>query len=634
MAKRGRPRKDEKLLSSSGATQRTWEENQAEIVPVLQGYMAEAKSSREAGHNPRDMKWKENVDLYWNRFDFGDREDWQAKEVLPEVPAFVDRFAAALKEALVASPTGFYTVISPDQSSELIQLNQMIKRVTDVWLGMCGQNVVGTCLPFEAVFEEQCKMGAIKAMCSVTRWKNDKAYGRVSIETVDPSNVWLDATFRNLYRIRRVELDKHQLRDMATSRTNTGNSVWNLEAVDRMTAAIAEEELRRREEMSGSDMSAKMSTRVPVYMDEYLATVVAPDGTVLAKDALMVVGNDRWLLRGPEDNPFWHKDDWMTYAPLVTVPLSPYGRSYMEDFGSVARTFNTMTNMILDAVQTSSMKVFAIVPAMLANPEDAESGVWPNKTFMLGDGTGRPQDFMHSIDMGQLAPEAFQVWQTLKNELREAADINEIGMGQFAPKGRTSATEVTQTQESSSALIRSVAQTIETRWLGPTLDLVWKTGLQHVRPNDPQIRRAIGEDYFDAFVQIRKDLIRQPNMFRATGISWVIQKNRMLRALLQLVEILSKSPELLMAFMQQVSMDKFLKYLLYLSDIDIKNIAPTKREQMIAQFENQMSNTFAQAQSGVPGGQPSSAAQNMAGQAVAAMGMQRGGGGQNGPSRR
>jgi hypothetical protein len=68
-------------------------------------------------------------------------------------------------------------------------------------------------------------------------------------------------------------------------------------------------------------------------------------------------------------------------------------------------------------------------------------------------------------------------------------------MGGFAPKGRTSAFEVNEAQENSSALIRSVAETVELRWLDPQLDLAWKTGLQHVKPTDGLIRAAMGDRY-------------------------------------------------------------------------------------------------------------------------------------------
>ncbi len=122
-----------------------------EIVPVLSGYLSEAQQARKGGLNPRDDKWEECLHLYWNRMDHSGKAEWQSAETLPEVPAFVDRFAAALKEALVTGPTGFYTVVDPaDQEGDL---TSAVKRMTDVWLSTCGRNQSGHCLGFPAVFE-------------------------------------------------------------------------------------------------------------------------------------------------------------------------------------------------------------------------------------------------------------------------------------------------------------------------------------------------------------------------------------------------------------------------------------------------------------------------------------------------
>jgi len=555
-------------------------ENQDKIVPVLKGYFQEADNARKGGLNPRDDKWTQNLHLYWSRFDNSKKASWQAKEVLPEVPAFVDRFAAALKEALVTGPDGFYSIDDPADVEG--DLTQAVKRMNDCWLSMTGRNQMGTCLGFPAVFEEQIKMGALMACSSVTRWDASYGkYGRVAIETVDPRNVWLDPTYRNLYRIRRIELDKHELRSMALQKDKKGDPIYNMEAIDQMVSHIELDSERQKQDLTGHG-AGQTSTRTPITMDEYLATVVDSSGKVLAKDALMVVGNGQYLIRGPEKNPNWHGRDWLTYSPLIITPLSVYGRTYMEDFGSLAQTLNMLTNLILDAVQMSTMKAYAVVPAMLSDPTQLAGGMTPNKLFHLEDGN-RPEDFMKSIDLGTMGPDAMAVWQTIKKELTEAANQNEIGLGGFAPKGRTSATEISQTQESSSAVIRSIAQTVEARVLNPQLDLVWKTGLQHMSPNDPMLKAACGEDLFGVLMSRRRELASRPMTFQAHGISSMIQKSRMLKSLLQLMSFLSQSPELLGEFMKQVDLGKFIKLLFKLSDIDITKVTMSQREAMMQQ---------------------------------------------------
>lgn len=551
-----------------------------QIVEVLEGYRQEAEQNRRSGPNGRDDKWEENLNLYWNRFDFSNKANWQAKEVMPEVPSFVDRFAASLKEALVSAPEGFYTIHDPSDTES--DITDAIKRMMDVWLSTCGRNQNGHILGFPSVFEEQAKLGALMNCCAVVSWRNDSYKGRPVVETVDPRFVWLDHTYRNLYRIRRTTMDKHEVVAMAEEKDNNGDPIYNLDQIKMLQSSLVEEDEARKEELSGHGQKI-VTNRAPVTLDEYLATVVGPDGEVWARDELMVVANERFLIRGPESNPFKHGKDWLVYAPLSTTPLSVYGRSYMEDFGSIAKTFNELTNMILDAVYTSSMNAFALAPGMLSNPDQVSEGISPNKIFTLEDGVSA-SDFFAQLELGQMPNEAVTIWQAMKNELTEAAGINEVGLGQFAPNSRTSATEIVETQQSSNALVRSTAQTVETRFLEPTLDLVWKTGLQHVKKDDEYVKRAVGENMFNALMERRNELIKRPITFQARGISTMIQKSQMLQKLTQVLQIVGGNEMFMREFLRAVEPAKFVDTIMDLSGVDPKSLQFSEREKAIRDF--------------------------------------------------
>lgn len=572
------------------------------IVASLESYRLEAEQARQSGPNDRDSKWRENLDLYWNRHDFSLKKSWQAKETMPEVPSYVDRFAAALKDALIAQPSGFYTVLDP--TDEEGTLAEAVKRATDVWLSRAGRNQMGTLLPFSAVFEEQMKLGAIMACCTVTTWKEDVPGGRVSIETQDPRMIWLDPTFRNLYRLRRIEMDKHSVTDLAQARDDAGNPLFNLPAVEALIQGLAPSEQAEQENLAGHGKGVS-SGRTPIVLDEYIATVVDERGQRIADRGLMVVANQKHLIRGPEANPFWHGDDWVLYAPLVPVPLSAYGRSYMEDFGAISRTFTELTNLLLDAVHVSSLKAWAVVPDMLMNPGQLAEGITPNKVFQLEQGFDARQ-FMAPIEMGSLPPESVRMWESLKGELTEAAKMNEIGIGQFAPKGRTSATEINETQASSSALIRSVAQTVETRFLDPQLDKTWKTGFQHVSEDDVAIQNAMGKDMFQALIAKRRELVSRPFTFQARGISELLKRGALLRSLLGIIQFVSSNPIFFQEFTRVVSMQRLISFLFTLSGIDLKILAATEQERLTAQIAGPLS-AAGMTPGGTPGEQPNPA---------------------------
>lgn len=613
---------NEATLDSQGGTNFSGQPNvgpkvdNREIIAALQSYMIEAQDARKNGLNPRDDKWKQNLDLYWNRVDFTKKAPWQAREVMPEVASYVDRFAAALKEALIQTPEGFYSIIDPADAEN--DVAGSIKKATDLWLTGVGRNQLGQLLPFSAVFEEQVKLGAIMASAAVTTWKNDYPGGRVAVESVDPQMVWMDHTMRNLYRVRRLELDRHELSGMKVQVDGKGVKIFDEEEMAKLESSVFQK-TQADADRTGNGQNIT-SGRRPIILDEYVATVVGSDGRVLSDRALMVLANNQYLIRGPEANPFWHGKDWLTYTPFVTAPLSAYGRSYMEDFGSVAKTFNTLTNMIIDAVHMTSMKAYAVVPGMLLNPNQLATGLSPNKLFKLDDGY-KAEDFAKALDLGTLPAESIKIWEALKQELSEAADMNEIGLGQFAPNSRTSATEINQTQQSSSALIRSVAQTVETRFLDPTLDLVWKTGMQHARLNDDRMMMAVGEDMWPAMIQNRRLFVKRPITFQARGISMIISRSQQLKALIGVLGIFAQQPELLQAFLQKVDIGKLVDRIFLLSGVDLKSLQLTQREKMIQSLTQPIQQAQDQTAGAPP---PGPAGQQAVDGAVSSLGIGRG----------
>lgn len=557
----------------------TEELNAQDIVDILNGYRREADTARRTGPEGRDDIWKSNVNLYWNRFDYSKKASWQSKEAMPEAPMFVDRWAAAMREALLAAGEWF-TVVDPADKEN--NLSVAIKKFIQVWLARCGRNQSGQPMPFDAVFEEQMKLAAMMAGCAAVTWKEDaQGRGYIAVDDVDPREFWLDPTGRGLYRVRRYQLDFFRLQQMKGLKDGEGSPIFNIGMIDQLERTMDEEHTVEKEELAGH--SRKTSTqRRPINIDEYLCTLLDREGNKVADNVLCVVANERFLIRGPEKNPFWHKMDWIVYAPAITVPLSVYGRTYMENWSSVARTFVELTNLLLDATFTQSMNAFAMVPDMLQDPAEANEGVHPNKTFMLEEGADARM-FLQNVQLGSLPTSSVTIWQALKNELREGAAFSEIALGQLTQKSDTTATEVSASQQNSASLLRSIARTIEARFLEPILDLMWKLGLQHMRAGDEDLMEALGEENFSMFLAQRKALVNRRITFRARGLSALIERQQKLRTLLQTVQVLGSNPLFAQVFFTQVTNpQKLIETLLRYSGVDLDDLRPTARETQIA----------------------------------------------------
>lgn len=549
----------------------------ADITRVLDQYRTEGEDGRRAGANPRDSVWEANWDRYWGRYDNSHKAAWQSKHVMPEAPQFVDRWAAAMREALES--VGEFFVVE-DEGSEDSYLAPAITKLMRLVMSRCATTPDGHRTDFTSVFEDQTKLGALMALCAACTWKDGRDGGYVAIDSVDPREVWYDPKLRNLYRRRRYEIDKHELLAMAREAPD----LYNLDAIEDLKTELADRERKvELERSSGSSQSdGGAAGRSIIQIDEWLCTVVLDDGRVAANNSLIVVANQRHIIRGPEENPFWHGRDWIVFTPMISVPLSIYGRTYMEDWGEVADAFVQLTQLILDGVFTTTMQAYAANPSMLEDPSQLAEGIHPNVIYQLAeDFAGDPRNFMRAIELGNLPAEAFQVWNALKQEMREGAKLSEIALGQAAPKGRTTAQEINAVERSGSAMIRSMARTIEARFLEPLLHMAWMTALQHM--DFYEFENELGPEIAAMFEAQREDFRNRRVQFRVRSISGLIDRQAKLRSLLDFLQIASQNENLLMLMMGKLDMETLLDRLMMLFGLDPSDFQPSQRELLMRQ---------------------------------------------------
>ena len=580
-----------------------------EIVQVLLGYNKECEDARKSGHSARDLVWENNWKIYWNIFDDSQKADWQSRDVMPEAPQFVDRWSSALREALVQSGE-WYTVI--DQIKKYGGLSKEVKIILDYYLDRLGETEdVGQPLGFAAVFEDLTKLATLSAFCAAVTWKKRKVtrmgtvieggqngqnevqmtrqtveIGQLSVEPVDPRTVWFDPTRRGLYRRRRIEMDLHELVELSTMSDSEGKPLFNPEAVSRVMESFAATDRDAEKELSsGTSQKASTLGRKPIVIDEYLCTIIKADGTIAwPANTLVMMANEKEIVRGPEPNPFWHGRDWIVYTPMTIVPLAPYGKSYVEDWAAIAKTFNEMTRMVLDATFAASMNAFVGDANKLEDPTELEEGVHPNKVFQVAEGED-PTKIIQEIELGRLPPESIQVWQGLKQELREGAKLSEIALGQLAPKGDTTATEISESKQSTSSVVRTTAMTLEQRGLDVILDLGWWTTLQHMDlTQEPVLAKALGPQFGPLLLKLDKAqryrLLGQPYQFRARGISSILDRAKDRNALLAALSLVVSNDVLKGAFMRQYSETKVLDRLLRLYGVDTTGLEREPGEQM------------------------------------------------------
>ncbi len=569
-----------------------------EIVQVLRSYADEAENARLSGDNPRDAIWTNNWDRYWSRYFSADKAAWQSQHVMPEIPGLVDRWASAMREALDRT-SDFFSV--HDATGKVSALDPHIKKVMKVLLSRCARTVDGHAVDFSSVFEDQMKMGALMACCASVTWEEDieAPDGWPRVNTVDPREVHYDPKGRNLYRRRVYEMDHFELEQLAEETDEeTGEDIYDQEEIARLRAE-EDETLRNNQETSSGSYQGDASPdgRMPIKMEEFFGTIIMPDGNVIASNSITIVANDNWMIRGPDDNPFWHERDWIVFTPMITVPLAIYGRTYMEEWSDVADAFIELTQLILDGAYTSTIRAFLVNPELLNDPTQLNEGIHPNMLLQSSEDIENLQNFIHSIDLGNLPTEAFQVWTALKNELREGAKLSEIALGQMAPNARTTATEIQISSQSGSSMIRSIARTVETRFVERVLTLVWKTALQFM--DFMVIQDSIGPEIAQMLNERREEFMDASLTFQVRAISGVIERQQKLQNILQTIQIITQNPLLAQELFSRMSPKRLIETIFTLFGLDIGEFDMDEAERMQRQLEVQEQ----QAAQGAAGGQ-------------------------------
>src|SRR5690606_29632002 len=123
------------------------------------------------------------------------------------------------------------------------------------------------------------------------------------------------------------------------------------------------------------------------------------------------------------------------------------------------------------------------------------------------------------------------------------------------------ATEISQVQQSSSAMIRSVARSIESRLLEPTLNMAFRVALQHFDFRDPVIVRALGEEAAAMFDARREEFARSDIGFSVRGLSSLIDRQVKLRGMLALLQTIGSNEILLREFLTRFDPAKVLSEL-------------------------------------------------------------------------
>jgi hypothetical protein len=410
----------------------------------------------------------------------------------------------------------------------------------------------------------------------------------LNVDLIRPEDYYPDPSGNGLYEIHKSEKDLHHVVELAEQ------GIYDLDVVNELHNSYEREyRERRRPSAMGQETSPPPSFRKKVVIKEFWGTLLNSDGRVAQRNVVCAIANDRFLIRKPEPNPFWHGESPFVACPIIRVPFSVWHKAVFDHASSLNLAMNEIFNLMIDGGIASVWGTKQIRTDMLVNPEQVSDGVPQGITLDVKNELPYGQKVMENLTEGQVPQDAMAMYEAMSREFEAAALTNELKMGQL-PGRRTLATEINAIGEGQSTTLEGIAAVIEQDSFDRVLRKSWLCILQDAdNLLSEDVVNAIGAP---AAVSLRRMSPAQRFAAFATksnisvdGLSAVIAKMANFQKQGALMQIVMANPLLMQAYQRKYSSEKQLEFMMKALNINPEDVEKTPEE--IAQNDAEMART-------------------------------------------
>lgn len=564
------------------------------VISAIQRLRQESEDARRQRVTQGDRNW----DTYLGRQDFSHKQDGQSREFLPKVPVSVEQLSALIKRGMIQFGDYFSIEIDPELG-EIIdgaQIRAMFKPfLNDLW----GPN--NTTNQFPTVVSDSVKQALLKALLIfkvhggyVTKRKfkfkpakkgqapdlerEEIDEWKLRIDLVRFEDYYPDPSGNGLYEIHRVERDLHEVISMVDE------GIYNKEAVDQLIgtdfARPEDEKLSERDRNQG--ISVTPSFRKRVVLDEFWGTLLHDDGTVAHRNIVACVANERYLIRPPEPNPFWHQESPFVVAPLIRVPHSVFHKAIYDHASDLNLAINEMFNLMLDGGMSAVWGIKQVRIEDLDDPSQIEGGIRQGQTLAVKQTLPHNAKVLETVSEGDVPRDAMAVFEFLNREFTNAAMTNELKQGALPPK-QVLATEVIEASQSQNLMLDGMIFDIENVAMAPLLRKAFMNVLQNA-DQIPEtsftstVERKIALMIMRASPEERFALFGGKCQFRVSGLSATMTRALDFQKIMAFLQAVGVNPLLLQAFMEEFSPKKTLKHMMHTLNINPENLTKSLEE--------------------------------------------------------
>lgn len=566
------------------------DENGQNVLKIVNEYRREAEEARRSRITLNRRNWE----MYFGRQDWSHKMEGQSTEILPKVSGAVEQFSAFVKRALTqfgdwfAVDTPKASPINPHQARALMKVylsEIMVSPTKSQEFSTIITNAVKAGLLESLLIVKIHGMKVTEQTFEATGPNKDqlkrttRQVWRPRIDLVPSEDYYPDPSGRKLYEIHRVERDLVDVRQMAEQ------GIYDKEVVDRITEDYDKDFDRdsRRAAQKNQNESTPPAFRKRVVIDECWGTLIGIDGKVIYENGMCAIANEKYVIRKPEPNPFWHGRSPIIAVPLIQVPFTVWGRALFDQASSLNQALNELFNLMLDGGIASVWGVRQVRTDWLQDPRQVAGGIPQNATLAVNENTPIEGKVVEQVSTGAVPKEAMAMFQMADREFQAASLVNDIRLGNL-PQRATQATEIVEASNNSSTMVDAFASDLEREFISPALEMIFLNIMQNADDlAADSVVEAMGADA--AFALSRMTAAQRFAMFfgqakfKAFGVSGTLGKAKDFQKMMAIMQAIGTNPMLLQAFMKRFSPDKAIETIFKSLNIDPETLLNTPEEQ-------------------------------------------------------
>ena len=578
-------------------------EGQKAAIQLSEAHLVELVKYQKRASEEATMKlrrsWQYWWDLWENRVDFSDKEDWQAKLWVPKVFSAVEQGTSLIQRALLDVPESF----------GMEGVDEVDRQLAGIWRPLIKLMMDRAKFPYK--FADAAKIGFITGIAGYLKFRwvttqvpmlsslgfaegapapvfTNAEHSFLAIDMVMPWNIRRDPeskpreNFSGSYLYHSEWKTRATLQAMAQSGWDAAKIAELLQSKTPATGDLTTIQIEEREKFYETGKAHKF--RVPYMIDEGWLDILDENGDVVFPNALMVHSHDK-IVFGPHPNPLWQTDlstgrrkwPFLAASPIVH-PFRFEGRGIVEQDAGLATLFSNVFMLWADSLNWSVNKPTEVNQDALVDWEDLEH--IPGRLWVKHG----PEQALMPADVGGVnTNEVLASLNYIDQNRQNVNFITDFAVGLPGARSEVTKGETQIKTAQSMAIFETMGKNLEQ--LGrDAAEMCYGFGLQFIdQSSNPNFERLLGPARGAILAQMspqeRIEALQGQFDFKFTGISQALIKSDQLQKLMQFATLAS-SP----MFAGSVRPDQLLQViadLLGVTDrIDIMPVPPPMPQAM------------------------------------------------------